>query len=149
MDGYWRQPEVTAETLRNGWLHTGDVGRFDKDNFLYLTDRKKDMVITGGFNIYPREVEDAVVTHPEVAAAAVIGVPDPKWGEAVTAFVVRTPGATVTSEGSSHSSASSRDPCTPRRVSSSWTPCRSRRWARSTRNNYAHASGADRDRAVN
>jgi fatty-acyl-CoA synthase len=96
MDGYWRQPEVTAETLRNGWLHTGDVGYLDADNFLYLTDRKKDMVITGGFNIYPREVEDAVVTHPEVAAAAVIGVPDPKWGEAVTAFVVRTPDATVT-----------------------------------------------------
>jgi fatty-acyl-CoA synthase len=98
MDGYWRQPEVTAETLRNGWLHTGDVGYLDADNFLYLTDRKKDMVITGGFNIYPREVEDAVVTHPEVAAAAVIGVPDPKWGEAVTAFVVRTPDATVTAQ---------------------------------------------------
>lgn len=98
MDGYWKQPEQTAETLRNGWLHTGDVGRFDEDNYLYLTDRKKDMLISGGFNIYPREVEDAVVTHPEVAAAAVIGVPDPKWGEAVTAFVVRTPGATVTSE---------------------------------------------------
>ena len=95
MDGYWRQPELTAETLRNGWLHTGDVGRFDEENFLYLTDRKKDMLITGGFNIYPREVEDAVATHPEVAAAAVIGVPDPKWGEAVAAFVVRTPGATV------------------------------------------------------
>ncbi len=96
MDGYWRQPEVTAETLRNGWLHTGDVGRFDEDNFLYLTDRKKDMLITGGFNVYPRDVEDALVTHPEVAAAAVIGVPDPKWGEAVTAFVVRTPDATAT-----------------------------------------------------
>jgi fatty-acyl-CoA synthase len=98
MDGYWQQPELTAETLRNGWLHTGDVGRFDEDNFLYLTDRKKDMLISGGFNIYPREVEDAVATHPEVAAAAVIGVPDPKWGEAVTAFVVRTVGATVTPE---------------------------------------------------
>ncbi|MFI6503937.1 AMP-binding protein [Nonomuraea typhae] len=98
MDGYWKQPELTAQTLRNGWLHTGDVGYLDEDNFLYLTDRKKDMVITGGFNVYPREVEDAVVTHPEVAAAAVIGVPDPKWGEAVTAFVVRTPGATVTPE---------------------------------------------------
>ncbi len=98
MDGYWQQPDVTAETLRNGWLHTGDVGRFDEDNYLYITDRKKDMLISGGFNIYPREVEDALVTHSEVAAAAVIGVPDPKWGEAVTAFVVRTPGATVTSE---------------------------------------------------
>jgi fatty-acyl-CoA synthase len=96
MDGYWRQPELTAETLRNGWLHTGDIGRFDEENFLYLTDRKKDMLITGGFNIYPREVEDAVETHPEVAAAAVIGVPDPKWGEAVAAFVVLAPGATVT-----------------------------------------------------
>ncbi len=98
MDGYWRQPEVTAETLRNGWLHTGDVGYLDADNFLYLTDRKKDMVITGGFNIYPREVEDVLVTHSEVGAAAVIGVPDPKWGEAVAAFVVRTPGASVTAQ---------------------------------------------------
>ena len=98
MDGYWQQPELTAETLRNGWLHTGDVGRFDEDNFLYLTDRKKDMVISGGFNIYPREVEDALATHPDVAAAGVIGVPDPKWGEAVTAFVVRTADANVGSE---------------------------------------------------
>lgn len=98
MDGYWRQPEVTAETLRNGWLHTGDVGYLDADNFLYLTDRKKDMVITGGFNIYPREVEDVLVTHAEVGAAAVIGIPDPKWGEAVAAFVVRTPGGTATAQ---------------------------------------------------
>ncbi|WP_132117652.1 AMP-binding protein [Actinocrispum wychmicini] len=98
MDGYWKQPEVTAETFRNGWLHTGDVGYFDADNFLYLTDRKKDLVISGGFNVYPREVEDAMATHPAVAGAAVIGVPDPKWGEAVMAFVVRTPGATVTPE---------------------------------------------------
>jgi fatty-acyl-CoA synthase len=98
MDGYWRQPELTAETLRNGWLHTGDLGRFDEDNFLYITDRKKDMVISGGFNVYPREVEDALVTHPGVAAAGVIGVPDPKWGEAVTAFVVPATGATVTPE---------------------------------------------------
>ncbi|NUQ87597.1 MAG: AMP-binding protein [Glycomyces artemisiae] len=98
MDGYWQQPELTAEVLRNGWLHTGDIGRFDEDNYLYLADRKKDMLITGGFNIYPREVEDALATHPDVAVAAVIGVPDPKWGEAVTAFVVTTADATVTAE---------------------------------------------------
>ncbi|TYB57434.1 AMP-binding protein [Nonomuraea sp. PA05] len=98
MDGYWRQPELTAEALRNGWLHTGDIGRFDEDNYLYLADRKKDMLITGGFNVYPREVEDALAAHPDVAAAAVIGVPDPKWGEAVTAFVVRTADATATAE---------------------------------------------------
>lgn len=87
MDGYWNQPEATEEAFRGGWLHTGDVAVRDADGYLTIVDRTKDMIISGGFNIYPREVEDALMSHPAVAGAAVIGVPDDKWGEAVTAFV--------------------------------------------------------------
>ncbi|WP_045880031.1 AMP-binding protein [Pseudofrankia sp. DC12] len=93
--GYWKLPEQTAELFRHGWLHTGDIARRDAEGFLYIVDRKKDMVISGGFNIFPREVEDVLATHPAVAAAAVIGVPDEKWGEAVKAVVVRRPGVTT------------------------------------------------------
>jgi long-chain acyl-CoA synthetase len=93
MLGYYRLPEETARTLRNGWLHTGDVGRLDADNFLYVVERKKDLIIRGGFNIYPREVEEILYAHPAVAEAAVIGMPDPVMGEEVLAFVVRKPGA--------------------------------------------------------
>ena len=92
MDGYKDLPEETAETLSGGWLHTGDVGRFDDDGYLYIVDRTKDMVITGGFNVFPREVEDVISTHPSVNMVMVIGVPDPKWGEAVKAVVVLQPG---------------------------------------------------------
>lgn len=88
MDGYWNQPEQTEETLRGGWLHTGDLAHRDEDGFYYIVDRKKDMVISGGFNVYPREIEDVLSAHPDVAAVAVIGIPDAKWGEAVTAVVV-------------------------------------------------------------
>ena len=95
MSGYWRQPELTAEALAGGWLHTGDVARADDEGRLYIVDRKKDMIVSGGFNVYPREVEDVLTTHPSVSAAAVIGVPDDKWGEAVKAVVVLRPGANV------------------------------------------------------
>lgn len=88
MRGYWQQPEATAETLRNGWLHTGDVGSLDEDGYLTLHDRSKDLIISGGMNIYPREVEEALLHHPEVRAVAVVGRPDAEWGEAVVAFVV-------------------------------------------------------------
>jgi long-chain acyl-CoA synthetase len=88
MKGYWNRPDATVETLRNGWLHTGDVGHFDEDGYLYITDRKKDMIISGGANIYPREVEEVICTHPAVHEVAVIGVPDEKWGESVKALVV-------------------------------------------------------------
>jgi fatty-acyl-CoA synthase len=98
MSGYWGLPELTAETFRGGWLHTGDVARADADGFLYIVDRTKDMIISGGFNIYPREVEDVLTSHPAVMAAGVIGVPDPKWGEAVKAFVTLREGATATEE---------------------------------------------------
>jgi len=94
-DGYWKRPELTAETLRNGWLHTGDMARADGDGYLYIVDRKKDMIISGGFNVYPREIEDVLATHPDVAMATAIGVPDERWGEAVKALVVARAGATV------------------------------------------------------
>ena len=99
MQGYLNKPEQTAEATAHGWLHTGDVGRFDDEGFLYIVDRKKDMVVTGGFNVFPREVEDVISTDPAVAAVAVIGVPDEKWGEAVTAVVVPREGATIDVEG--------------------------------------------------
>ena len=98
MDGYWKRPEETAATLRSGWLHTGDMARKDEEGYLYIVDRKKDMIISGGFNVYPKEIEDVLTHHPGVAQAAVIGVPDDKWGEAVTAVIVRKNGATVTAE---------------------------------------------------
>ncbi len=96
--GYWKKPEQTAELFAHGWLHTGDVARRDDEGYLYIVDRKKDMIISGGFNIFPREVEDVLSSHPGVAAAAVIGVPDDKWGEAVKAVVVRRPGSEVGAE---------------------------------------------------
>ena len=93
--GYWNRPEETAHAYRHGWLHTGDMARSDADGFLYIVDRSKDMIVTGGFNVFPREIEDVLTTHPAVAAAGVIGVPDPQWGEAVKAVVVLRPGASV------------------------------------------------------
>ena len=95
MDGYWKLPEATEDAFRGGWLHTGDVAIRDEEGFLYIVDRTKDMIISGGFNIYPRETEDALMAHPAVASAAVIGVPDQKWGEAVKAFVVLKDGGRV------------------------------------------------------
>ncbi|MBC7171698.1 MAG: AMP-binding protein, partial [Polyangiaceae bacterium] len=88
MQHYHGLPEQTAEALAGGWLHTGDVGRFDEEGFLYIVDRKKDMIVTGGFNVFPREIEDVIAAHPTVGQVAVIGVPDERWGEAVKAVVV-------------------------------------------------------------
>ncbi len=92
MAGYWNQREATAETLRGGWLHTGDLASFDADGYLTLRDRSKDLIISGGMNIYPREVEEALLRHPGVRAAAVVGRPDSEWGEAVVAFIVVSEG---------------------------------------------------------
>jgi fatty-acyl-CoA synthase len=86
--GYWNLPDATAETFRDGWLHTGDLAREDEDGFWFIVDRLKDMIVTGGFNVFPREVEDVIAEHPAVAQVCVIGTPDDKWGEAVTAVVV-------------------------------------------------------------
>jgi long-chain acyl-CoA synthetase len=93
MIGYWNNPKANAETLKDGWLRTGDVGRLDDDGFLTLSDRSKDVIISGGSNIYPREVEEALLTHPDVREVSVIGVPDPDWGEIVVACVVLDEGA--------------------------------------------------------
>ncbi len=98
MDGYFKDPQKTAETLVDGWLHTGDLARQDEQGFLYIVDRAKDMIISGGFNIYPREIEDVLFEHPAVKGAAVIGVPDEKWGEAVKAIVVLHEGQSATEE---------------------------------------------------
>jgi acyl-CoA synthetase (AMP-forming)/AMP-acid ligase II len=92
MSGYWNRPETTASTLTEGWLHTGDIGHLTDDGYLYIVDRKKDMIVTGGSNVYAREVEDVLGTLPQVAEAAVIGLPDRIWGEAVTAVVVAAAG---------------------------------------------------------
>ena len=96
MTGYWNAPEETAHALRGGYLHTGDVGRLDGDGYLYIVDRIKDLIIRGGYNVYPRDVEDVLVQHPDVVAAATVGKPDEKYGEEVVAFVQLQPGATVT-----------------------------------------------------
>jgi len=98
MMGYWGKPEQTAEALRDGWLHTGDGGRFDEDGFLYIVDRIKDMIVTGGENVYSAEVENVIAQLPEVSMVGVIGVPDPQWGERVQAVVVVRPGHTLTAE---------------------------------------------------
>jgi long-chain acyl-CoA synthetase len=96
MKGYYKRPEETAEALKNGWFHTGDIGVIDADGFLSIVDRKKDMVLRGGMNVYPREIEDVLLTHPAVSMAAVIGVADERLGEEVKAFIVRRPGMSLT-----------------------------------------------------
>lgn len=93
MAGYWRMPELTAETMRGGWLHSGDVGAWDDEGFLYLVDRKKEMIVSGAENVYPREVENVLYAHPGIAEVAVVGVPDERWGETVLAIIVPKAGA--------------------------------------------------------
>jgi long-chain acyl-CoA synthetase len=95
MAGYWNNPAATAETLRGGWLHTGDLGSLDDDGFLTLRDRSKDMIISGGSNIYPREIEEVLLRHPDLVEASVVGRPHPDWGEEVVAFIVTKPGASI------------------------------------------------------
>jgi acyl-CoA synthetase (AMP-forming)/AMP-acid ligase II len=89
---YWNRPEATAETFRNGWLHTGDIGIMDADGFFYIVDRKNDLLISGGYNVYPREVEDVLLAAPGVVEAAVVGLPDERWGDMVMAVVAGAPG---------------------------------------------------------
>ena len=98
MKGYWRNPEATAETMRGGWLHTGDLGIMDERGYVYILDRAKDMIISGGENIYSREIEDVIIKHPAIYEVAVIGVPDEKWGEAVKAIVSIREGKKATEE---------------------------------------------------
>jgi long-chain acyl-CoA synthetase len=98
MKGYWQRPEATADAIRDGWFHTGDLARVDSDGYFYIVDRKKDLIIRGGYNVYPREIEEVLYEHPAVAEAAVIGLPHPALGEEVAAAVTLKPGATSTAE---------------------------------------------------
>jgi len=98
MKGYYKRPDDTAEAMRNGWFHTGDIGILDADGYLSIVDRKKDMILRGGFSVYPREIEEVMLTHPDVSLVAVIGVPDERLGEEVKAFVVRKPGGQITED---------------------------------------------------
>ncbi|MBW7851320.1 MAG: AMP-binding protein [Rhodospirillales bacterium] len=98
MSGYRNRPQETAEALRDGWLYTGDIGEFDAEGYLYIRDRKKDMAIVGGYNVYPREVDEVLYAHPDIAEAAAVGVPDPYRGEIIRAYVVRRPGSRIEAE---------------------------------------------------
>jgi long-chain acyl-CoA synthetase len=89
MKGYYKMPEETENTIRDGWLYTGDLARQDEEGYFYIVDRKKDMIIVGGYNVYPREVEEVLFEHPSIIEAAVVGIPDPTFGEEVLAFVVK------------------------------------------------------------
>ena len=99
MKGYWQRPEATAEAIRDGWFHSGDLARVDEDGYFYIVDRKKDLIIRGGYNVYPREIEEVLYEHPAVAEAAVIGLPHPSLGEEVAAAVALKPGADVSRRG--------------------------------------------------
>ncbi len=98
MEGYWNQPEATAGAIVDGWFHTGDGGSIDEFGYVTISDRKKDVIISGGENVSSIEVEDAIFQHPDVTEVAVIGIPDEKWGELVTALVVKTPGSDLSAE---------------------------------------------------
>ena len=98
MTGYWNAPEETAKAIRDGWFHTGDIGRFDSDGYLYVVDRIKDLIIRGGINVYPRDIEDALLEHPDIVGAGVVGKKDARMGEEVVAFVQLRPGAALTTE---------------------------------------------------
>ena len=100
MTGYWNSPDTAV--LADGWLHTGDIGHLDADSYLYVVDRKKDLIIRGGFNVYPRDVEEVLAAHPAVAQAGVVGRPDARLGEEVVAFVSARPGADVTAAELTH-----------------------------------------------
>jgi long-chain acyl-CoA synthetase len=98
MKGYWQRPEATAEAMRGGWFHSGDLARVDEDGYFFIVDRKKDMIIRGGYNVYPREVEEVLFEHPKIREAAVLGVPDDEWGEEIGAAVVPMDGEELTPE---------------------------------------------------
>jgi long-chain acyl-CoA synthetase len=98
MRSYWNRPDATHEAIRDGWFHTGDMAKVDEDGYFFIVDRKKDMIIRGGYNVYPREVEEVLYEHPAVREAAVLGVPHPEWGEEVGAAVALKEGETITAQ---------------------------------------------------
>ena len=133
MLGYWQDPETSAEILRGGWLHTGDLGQLDEDGFLTLKDRSKDLIISGGANIYPREVEEVLLAHPAVVECAVVGWPHPEWGEEVVAFVVAESEEDATPERSTGSAWTSSPASNARDATASSTACprtTTARWSR-------------------
>jgi long-chain acyl-CoA synthetase len=101
-NGYWNQPEATGETFQDGWVSVGDLAVRDDEGFYYIVDRKKDVIISGGVNVYPREIEEILFRHPSVADAAVVGIEDSYWGESAKAFIVQKPGSSLTQEDLDH-----------------------------------------------
>ena len=150
MAGYWNLPDATAKTIdKDGWLRTGDAGYMDEDGYVYIHDRVKDMIISGGENIYPAEVESAIFGHPDVADVAVIGVPDDKWGEAVKAMVVMKPGKTATATTSSPSPASASPASRRPRASISSTALPRNASGKILRRNLREPYWAGKERQVN
>ena len=131
MKGYWQRPEATAEAIRDGWFHSGDLARVDEDGYFYIVDRKKDLIIRGGYNVYPREIEEVLYEHPAVAEAAVIGLPHPSLGEEVAAAVALKPGADVSARNCEISSRARSRRTSTRGTCGSPTRCRKARPARS------------------
>ena len=132
MKGYWGRPDATAEAIRDGWFHSGDMARRDPEGYFYIVDRKKDMIIRGGFNVYPREIEEVFYEHPAVREAAVVGIPHDEYGEEVGAAVALKEGASATPRSSVNSSRG-RWPRTSTPVTYGWsTICRRDRPARSS-----------------
>ncbi len=145
MKGYWRRPEATAEAVRDGWLHTGDLGTRDARGDFRVVDRLKDVVIRGGFNVYPREVEEVLHLHPDVAEAAVLGVPHPVHGQEVAAAVVLRPGRYVSPPSCGPTCASGSPRTSIRAESGSPTPCRRGRRARSSSARSSRRAGGPAD----
>ena len=123
MKGYWQRPDATAEAMRGGWFHSGDMARTDEDGYFYIVDRKKDLIIRGGYNVYPREVEEVLFEHPKIREAAVVGVPHDEWGEEIGAAVVLHEGEELPPRRSAPTSRSGSPPTSTRASSGSSTTC--------------------------
>ena len=132
MKGYWRRPEATAETIIDGWLHTGDMGRVDEDGYFYVVDRKKELIIRGGYNVYPREIEEVLYEHPAVREAAVLGVPHDEYGEEIGAAVALKDGATPRPTSCATTSRARSRPTSTRGSCGWWTTSPRARPARSS-----------------
>ena len=123
MKGYWQRPDATEEAMRGGWFHSGDMARTDEDGYFYIVDRKKDLIIRGGYNVYPREVEEVLFEHPKIREAAVVGVPHDEWGEEIGAAVVLHEGEELAPRRSAPTSRSGSPPTSTRAWSGSSTTC--------------------------